>query len=93
MENIARTSSGCVPAETNPSSPKRNNTPANIPEASDTGTRRIAFSNTPENPASIPIAAASTKAPIASDSGNVVVAPTTSIAAPGVDHAVTTGIR
>ena len=54
--------------------------------------RRIAFSNTPEKPATAPINAASTKAPIASDIGSV-VAPTTSIAAPGVDHAVTTGTR
>ena len=92
MANIARTSNGCVPTETNTSSPKRSSTPASMPEASDTGMRRIAFSNTPEKPASAPISAASTKAPIASDSGSA-AAPTTSIAAPGVDQAVTTGMR
>ncbi|MNN97407.1 hypothetical protein D3C81_2165650 [compost metagenome] len=52
----------------------------------------MAFSNTPENPATAASSAASTNAPIASDNGNVPT-PTTSIAAPGVDHAVTTGIR
>ncbi|XHI62903.1 hypothetical protein ABZP12_00001 [Xanthomonas euvesicatoria] len=74
------------------SRPKRNNTPASIPEASETGIRRIARSNNPENPATIPNTAATPNAPTASPNGTPAALPI-SIAAPGVDQAVTTGTR
>ena len=70
--------------------PKRSSTPASMPEASATGMRESIRSNRPENPAMAVSTAASTNAPMASDSGRPAVTPI-NIAAPGVDHAVTTG--
>ncbi len=63
-----------------------------MPEASEMGMRRIAFSNNPEKPASMPSTAASTNAPTASRNGTPAALPI-SMAAPGVDQAVTTGTR
>ncbi|KAG1433714.1 hypothetical protein G6F56_014537 [Rhizopus delemar] len=77
---------------TNTSRPKRSSTPASMPAASAIGTRCINRANRPEKPASMPSTAASRKAPVASESA-APPAPTTSMAAPGVDHAVTSGTR
>ena len=76
----------------NNSSPKRSRTPASIPEAMDTGMRLIARSNQPENPAMAIRSPDTMNAPIASGSETPAAA-VISIAAPGVDHAVTTGMR
>jgi hypothetical protein len=77
---------------TNTSRPKRSSTPASIPAAIDIGMRFIARSNHPVKPLSASRTADTTKAPIASAIGTP-AALVTSIAAPGVDHAVTTGAR
>ncbi len=77
---------------TKASRPKRSSTPASMPEASDTGIRLMVFSNTPEKPQAAISAAEIMKAPMASDSGRP-AALLISMAAPGVDHAVTTGMR
>ncbi len=63
-----------------------------MPEAREIGMRRIARSNNPENPATIPKTAATTNAPMASRNGTPAALPI-NIAAPGVDQAVTTGTR
>ncbi len=76
----------------NTSRPKRSSTPASMPEASATGMRSIARSNQPEKPARVMRAAETRKAPVASSMERP-AALVTSRAAPGVDHAVTTGAR
>ena len=63
-----------------------------MPEASDSGRRLITRSNAPVKPASVISTAQTTNAPIASAIGTP-AALVMSIAAPGVDHAVTTGTR
>ncbi len=63
-----------------------------MPDAIDTGMRLIARSNQPENPAIVIIDAETRKAPVAS-AKDTPAAPVISIAAPGVDQAVTTGMR
>ncbi len=73
-------------------SPKRSSTPASMPEAIGSGMRSIARSNQPENPVRVTSAAESRKAPVASSIERP-AAPVASSAAPGVDHAVTTGVR
>src|SRR5690606_10415950 len=85
------TSSGCVWIAPNASTQNRSSTPASMPEASDSGTRPSSRSNIPEKPASVISTADSRKPAIASAIGTP-AALVTSIAAPGVDHAVTTGI-
>ena len=72
--------------------PKRSRTPASIPEAIGTGMRSIARSNQPENPTRVMSAAGTRNAPVASSIESP-AALVTSRAAPGVDHAVTTGTR
>ena len=63
-----------------------------MPEAIATGIRFMIRSKTPENPATVISRADTRKAPIAS--GIVALAPAPiSSAAPGVDQAVTTGVR
>ena len=84
--------SNCVCMDTNTSRPKRSNTPANMPDASDTGMRLRLRSNTPLKPATAINMADSTNAPMASAYGTPVLL-AISMAAPGVDHAVTTGMR
>ena len=63
-----------------------------MPEASDSGILRMPRSNQPLKPAIRISNADSTNAPIACDNGSPEVV-VISIAAPGVDHAVTTGTR
>ena len=75
---------------TNTSKPKRNNTPANMPAASGKGIRCIKRSNTPLKPTAATNKDDTTKAPITSAMG-IPLAAVINIAAPGVDHAVTTG--
>lgn len=82
----------CVRIDTNTSMPKRSSTPPSRPDANVSGTRRMPRSNTPLKPTMAVSAATSTNAPMASDSGTSALL-AISIAAPGVDHAVTTGIR
>ena len=90
MTSIASTSSGWVLSATKVSRPKRSSTPASMPAASGSGMRCSVFSNRPENPATATSTAHTKNAPIASGSGRPVWL-AASIAAAGVDHAVTTG--
>ena len=78
--------------DANASMPKRSSTPASMPDASDTGMRLIIRSKKPENPHTAISNADSRNAPMASDNGKP-AALLINIAAPGVDHAVTTGMR
>ena len=74
--------------------PKRASTPASRPEASAIGMRSITRANRPVMPDSAMSRPQATKAPIASGSVTpVAAAPVASTAAPGVDHAVSTGCR
>ena len=77
---------------TNTSIPKRTNTPASSAEAMDSGMRSMMRSNHPVMPLKVMSSAENKNAPMASDMGmpTRVVA---SKAAPGVDQAVTTGLR
>ncbi|MND04747.1 hypothetical protein D3C83_251600 [compost metagenome] len=61
-----------------------------MPEAMETGILFIARSNHPEKPATMISTAETMNAKVASPS-DTPAAPVMSIAAPGVDHAVTTG--
>ncbi|GAA1436587.1 hypothetical protein GCM10009602_00080 [Nocardiopsis tropica] len=72
--------------------PNWSRTPASSPAASGTGTRSITLSNQPVTPLRVIRAAENRNAPTAC----AIVTPsrpTASSAAPGVDHAVTTGAR
>ena len=82
----------CVFIAANASMPKRSSTPASMPDASDAGMRLIIRSKRPEKPDAAISNADIRNAPIASDSGSPATLPI-SMAAPGVDHAVTTGMR
>ena len=77
---------------TNTSMPKRTSTPASIAAAIPGGMRSITRSKPRVSPASRISSAQNMKAPTASAIGTPASA-VTSIAAPGVDHAVTTGAR
>lgn len=72
--------------------PKLKRMPASMAETTAAGTCRISRPNTPVNPTSVITAPATTNAPTASA---YAYAPrlVTSSAAPGVDHAVMTGVR
>ena len=88
--NIANASPNWVFIATKTSSPKRSSTPASMAEASETGMRLIARSNQPEKPATAISTPHNKKAPIASGMATP-LALVMSMAAPGVDQAVTTG--
>ena len=90
--NIDSTMRNWVFIATNTSMPNRSNTPASIAEASAMGIRSMTRSNHPVTPNNVISPAHSTKAPIASAIGTPARLVTSS-AAPGVDHAVTTGSR
>ena len=77
---------------TKASSPKRRSTPASIPEASGTGMRDMPRSNQRVTPKSTMSAPETRKAPMAADMGSP-AALVAMRAAPGVDQAVTTGVR
>ncbi len=89
---MARPSRNCDCIDANASSPKRSSTPASMPEAIAAGMRSRMRSNHPENPASAISAAHTRNAPIACGI-DTPAALVISIAAPGVDQAVTTGMR
>ena len=79
-------------SEANASSPKRNRIPAKSALASVSGISRESRSNQPVRPVSVSSTAQNRKAPVAS--GRVVTPPPSArSAAPGVDQAVSTGMR
>ena len=89
---MASTIKGAVLIELKASRPKRSNTPASMAEAIAIGIRFIMRSNNPDDPAMMMSTAHSTNAPMASG----IVTPAALVAmsaAPGVDHAATTGFR
>ena len=72
--------------------PKRSSTPASMPAASDFGTCFISVSTQPVTPHTVISAEATRNAPTASLIGRPTSAVASS-AAPGVDQAVSTGLR
>ena len=89
---MAITSSGSRPAAPNASMPKRVSTPASRADAMATGMRFITRSNKPLKPTAVMSRPHKRKAPMAS--GIVRPdAPAAITAAPGVDQAVSTGLR
>ena len=77
---------------TNVSMPNRSRTPASMPEAIGIGMRDMPRSNQPVTPKRSRSAPETRNAPIAADMGSPAALVARS-AAPGVDHAVTTGTR
>ncbi len=88
---IVATSAASPRAASAASRPKRVSTPASSAAAIATGTRSISRSNSPDAPAIVISTAETMNAPVAT--GNVMPCVAASSAAPGVDHAVSTGWR
>lgn len=92
VQNMANVIPNCVFIAVKISKPNRKSTLANMPEAIDMGIQLIKRSNQLLNPNRTINPAETRKAPTASGIGTP-AAEVISIAAPGVDQAVTTGIR
>ena len=89
---MANTSANWLFIAPKASSPKRNSTPASIAAASAVGSCFISRSNAPLSPIAMIASPVSTNAPMISAIGRPLT-PVISSAAPGVDQAVSTGIR